>query len=92
MLRYQQYPSTASCFQVQRALLGDVKQTSGYLLTKARDLKKLYMDCFSVLQGWRIADISPSINIVAPTGILGKPTSNKLRLSEAEMMTHKAVN
>lgn len=89
--RYQYYPFIVLSLQVQRALLGGVKQTSGYLLTKQKDLISQYRDCLSVLQGWRICDISPNINIVESSGVLGKPKISKRVLSGEEMAQHKVL-
>lgn len=88
----QYYPCMVLCVQVQRALMGDVRHTAGYLMTKSKDLNSQYRDCFSVLQGWRIGDISPNINIVHASGVLGKPKTGKRVLSGAEMVKHKVVS
>lgn len=79
------------CSQVKRALLGAVKPTSGYLLEKARDLSSQYKDSLSVVKAWRIGDISPSINIVNSSGVLGKPKTSKRVLSDEDMAKYKVV-
>lgn len=90
--RCQCHSCIALCLQVQRALLGGIHQSSGVLGTTARDINSRYRDSLSVLKGWQIRDITPSIHIVKASGVLGKPKTGKLVLSETEMAMHQFMS
>ncbi|GLC48738.1 hypothetical protein PLESTB_000131500 [Pleodorina starrii] len=78
--------------EVQRALLGGVSQTCGFLMPKARDFQEQYKDSLRVVQGWRIADIAENINIVNPDGVLGKPVPGNKLLSDSEMVIRRVAS
>lgn len=61
-------------------------------MPKATSLHDLYKDSLSVLQGWRIADISPSIRMMKPNRILGKPKTGRLVLTDTELVMHKLID
>jgi hypothetical protein len=68
-----------------------VAQASGFLIGKAKGIQGQYKESLSVVQGWRITDIASSINVVHPSGVLGKPVRGNLFLSDSEMATHRVV-
>ena len=71
--------------QVQRLLRGEVQKVSGFNMGRARDLYQEYKASLSVVESWRISDISEKINIVRPGAVLGKAHQDNRHLHEDTM-------
>lgn len=71
--------------EVQRLLQGDVQKTTGFNMGRSREIHAKYVASLSVVQSWRVSDVSPDINIVHPDAVLGKADKHNLYLDATSM-------